>query len=658
MGSMSDSIDPELDKFQTWFRLDREHSKKWRDAAKEDFDFRDGEQWSEEDKRVLKAQMRPVVTFNRTHPIINSISGMEINNRQEVKYFPREVGDAHANEILTEGAKWFRDQANADDEDSDAFLDAATCGMGWTETVLDFEEDEAGAPRMYAKNPLDMYWDHAARAKNLSDARRIWEVKEIPESVALEMFDDKDPSELDAGWAKGTTSQQPIDSDPQNRYTGEGEERTKPTDKMVTIVHLQYKDKETRYDVADRMTGQVSEVTKEQLAKIQARAEIAGIPLAVAKKTVSIVRNVFIGASVLHNGKALCDKHFSLKCVTAYKEHSTGTFYGLMRMMKDPQRWANKWMSQALHILNSNAKGGLMMEEDAVEDVRDFEKNWARPDKVALLKPGAIAGQKIKEKPQAQMPASFYQMMEFAIQSVRDVTGVSVELLGMREANQAASLENQRKQAGMNILAPLYDNLKRYRRDHGKLMLAIIQKYLNDGRLVRIVGEDGAKYVPLALEADAQFDVIVDDQPNSPDHKMQIWTTLAPYLQNLPPQIQVALLDYSPFPPSVVEKVREAIKGMSQPDPQAEQRSQIELEGLQAEVAKTKSEVAKNIADAQSKGQGNGHEAHQLAKIATDAQVKREGMAINADISREKMEQDALLQLIKTMASPSQAARA
>jgi hypothetical protein len=127
---------------------------------------------------------------------------------------------------------------------------------------------------------------------------------------------------------------------------------------------------------------------------------------------------------------------------------------------------------------------------------------------------GALAGNRIKEKQQFPMPAGFFQMMEFAIQSVRDVTGVSVELLGMREATQAASLEQQRKQAGMTIIAPLFDNLKRYRRDHGKLMLYIIQKVIISTpragwpRLVRIVGEGGAKYVPLALKADAKYDIV------------------------------------------------------------------------------------------------------------------------------------------------------
>jgi hypothetical protein len=40
-------------------------------------------------------------------------------------------------------------------------------------------------------------------------------------------------------------------------------------------------------------------------------------------------------------------------------------------------------------------------------------------------------------------------MQEFSISSIRDVTGVSVEMLGLADREQAASLEYQRRQSAM-----------------------------------------------------------------------------------------------------------------------------------------------------------------------------------------------------------------
>lgn len=598
MDSLTDT--DELATFKAWFRADREFSAQWRKNATEDFAFLAGEQWSAEEKRDLKEQMRPAIVFNRTHTVINAVSGLEVSNRQEVKFFPRELGDAKANELLTQGAMWFRDQADADDEDSDAFLDASVCGMGWTETTLDFEEDDAGAPKKSAVNPLEMYWDKNARKKNLLDADRVWRVREVPIARALEMFPDKTLAELDAKWAQPDRADDSESQEEADLYEGDTEDLAR-NDRCVTIVHLQYKKRVPVYVVADPMTGATTEMSDADHRKLKKRMGDLGMPLISTQKKKLEVQNVFIGGKVLQAGKALCPTHFSFACVTAYQDRTSGLFYGLMKLMKDPQRWANKWMLQALHILNSAAKGGLMVEKDATDDIRKLERDWARPDKIAEFNSGALVNGKVKEKPQAQMPASFFQMMQFAIEAVREVPGVSLELLGQRENDQPASLEYQRRQAGQTILAPLFDNLKRYRREDGKFMLYVIQKYLADGRLVRIVGKEGAQYVPLALQSDAKYDIIIDDQPNTPDHKLMVWQMAVPLLPSLPPEVQLALLEYSPLPTSVVEKIKEAAANVKpSPLPEA-QVKKIEAQVLkdQADARKTDAETQKTIVETQ-----------------------------------------------------------
>ena len=71
-----DADQSSLKTYQAWFRADKEHSAPWRKEAKECYEFLAGEQWTEAERAALKEQMRPVVTFNRTNPIINTISGI------------------------------------------------------------------------------------------------------------------------------------------------------------------------------------------------------------------------------------------------------------------------------------------------------------------------------------------------------------------------------------------------------------------------------------------------------------------------------------------------------------------------------------------------------------------------------------------------------
>ena len=160
----------------------RTHQGDWREQAAEDYAFVAGDQWSAEDRERLKEQLRPVITFNRVAPIIDAVAGTEVNNRQEVRYVPRQAGDVGVNELLTGAAEWVRDQCDAEDEESDAFWDTLVCGMGWTETHIDYEQDPDGKILVERVDPLEMYWDPAARKRNLDDARYVIRVRLIDEA--------------------------------------------------------------------------------------------------------------------------------------------------------------------------------------------------------------------------------------------------------------------------------------------------------------------------------------------------------------------------------------------------------------------------------------------------------------------------------------------
>ncbi len=146
-------------RLKNWFTQDHERQASWRRKAREDFAFTSGDQLSEEDKQKLRDMNRPIIIMNRVEPVVDSVAGSEVANRQEVQFIPRKQGDVQVNEVLTSAAKWFRDQCDAEDEESDAFREMVVCGMGWTETRLDYEDDPDGAPKVERRDPLEMVWD-------------------------------------------------------------------------------------------------------------------------------------------------------------------------------------------------------------------------------------------------------------------------------------------------------------------------------------------------------------------------------------------------------------------------------------------------------------------------------------------------------------------
>lgn len=600
-GQPSD-LDGLFNKLKGWCREDIEKTAKWRSEAREDYAFEAGDQWSEEDKGVLRDQLRPVITMNRIAPIIDSVSGSEVSNRQEVQYIPREQGDVQVNEILTAAAKWFRDECDAEDEESDAFRDMLICGMGWTETRLDYEDNPDGEPRIDRVDPLEMVWDHSARKRNIVDGRRVFHIRRdipIEEARALCPNDDFEDADYNATWAD-------IELDKKDDHENDGKFYNKPDqevdaegkqEKRVTLIRAQWYEREPAFRVMNpNDPSQMVTIGKKQHDMVQAAAKQAGMP---AIRSVRITRKVYkqayLGRVLLEVSDAPCQDHFSFNAMTGKRDRNKNSFFGLVRSMKDPQRWANKWLSQTLHIMNTTAKGGIVAERGVFDNDAEAEASWAKQDAITWLKKGALAEGRYQQKPQGQFPVGFYQLTEMAISSIRDTSGVNVEILGMREADQAASLEAQRKQSSMVILQPMFDSLRRYRKNQGRLMLYLIQNYLSDGRLVKIVGDEGSQYVPLVHnEQVATYDVIVDDSPTSPNQKEAVWTMLQQILpaiaKIIPPQTYQALLKYSPLPSAVQQDINKSIgeaqqAQANQPDPeQAKAENDIKIAGMKTDA--------------------------------------------------------------------------
>lgn len=632
-------------RFREWYIQDRDKAHKWREEAEEDFNFVAGRQFSDEELKVLAKRKRPVVVFNRVGPVIDAIAGYEIGNRREVRYIPREMGDVKPNELLTAAGQWFRDEGYADYADSAMFASAIICGMGWTETRLDFSSGPEPTPIVEELDPFEMVWDRDARQRNLKDARRVWRVRRIPLAEAKEMFPGFDRNQLHAAWTE-------VNSEADLKRSGEP---TNESDESgyVTLLQAQWVEKETYYIAQDPLTGQDAEFTADEFAQANKRLNaLLGMEMQGAKFRRKVRKQAFMGEVVLSYGPAPCNDQFSLQCVTGKFDRNKGTWYGVVRAMKDPQRWANKWLAQMMHIMNSNAKGGIMAERGVFEDPRKAEAEWSQPDSITIMEDGAVSQGKVKEKPQAQFPVGFQALTEFAISSIRDVSGVSVEMLGMREADQPASLEMQRRQAGMNILQWAFDGMKLYRELQGEVMLYYLQTDIPEGTLVRVVGTEDEQYVPLIREASKSYDIIVDDAPTSPNQKEQIWgiiSSLVPLVGKVvPPEFLLKALKFSPLPSTVVAELEEMVNA---PNPEAQEQAAMAARAAAAEVDKTISEAELNRAKAQAEGgQAQAEQARAFGEMQNDQRnfaIQQAGKQADLHMAREKHGMDMAKAIIQ-----------
>lgn len=577
----------------------KEGLSQWRDEARNAYAFVAGDQWSQEDLGKLQAEGRPAVTFNRTAPMIDAVSGLEINNRTSVHYFPREIGDVKPNEILTATADWIRDGCDAEDEESEAFKDSAICGVGVTETRMDYEEDPEGKVIDERRDPLMVFPDPHAKRRSYKDARYVFHAEWVDKSDIESRWPDKE-----VAWADDDLGQQtPGDGDRSFEYEGDNPDLDIQKDKAL-VLHYQCWKRETYYRLFDPFQKKNVELTEDEFKKLEKNGKKAGMSFARADKAseddIAYVkqakkvyyRGFYCGSTELEYSKSPIQSGFTFKFITAKRDRNKNCWYGIVRVLMDPQRWANKWLSQVLHIINANAKGGAFVEEGALVDKRKAEEQWASPAPFILLTEGSI--EKVKDRTPGAFPAGLERLMHFALESMPFVTGINLEMLGLADREQAGVLEAQRRKSAMAILAPLFASHREFRKEKGRLYLEFIEKFIPEGKIIRVIGEKkDVRYVPFVKMPDMQrHDVVIDEAPDSPDFKDQVWAALQEILPALLKQgipIPAEVLAYSPLPSEAAEALQKAMQGSQPLPPEVQQQ----IEQMQQQLQKTAQENEK-----------------------------------------------------------------
>jgi hypothetical protein len=607
--------------------LDIEHSNAWRVQAKADFGFvvdspNDG-QWAASDKAFLQDERRPPVVFNQTLKFVRAVCGLEVNNRQSTIFLPSDLtaeGEVKANEMLSAGSDWMDAGCYAPRKKSRAFRDMVICGMGWGESLMEFDDDPKGKYDLERPSPLEMVWDRDARDQNLSDAKRIARVRRMSVDAARGLIpgvtDDEDLSidDLDASWAADVSAPNPqgLKSKEQKELRQESSSGDNGR-RMVHIVQVQWWEYETYYRIPNpqaamaaqhgMQAGEITtDISEQEFKELKRRAKGKPIPHAALRRRV--FKQAFLGSKVLGGVKPCPRKNgFTLHCMTGEPDDNTGTWFGLTRLARDPQLWQNKFFAQLMHMINTTAKGGVLFETDAVPNAESFKTSYAKPQAATEVSPGAISKGKIMAKPGQAVTAGVMQLWQMADQALPSTLGINLELLGLQDRDQAGILEAQRKQAAMTILATLFDSLSMWEQERGRTKLYFLQTIVPDGVFLRIQGEEGFKAIKfLREETLGKYDVIVDDAPTSTNMKDKAWASLQMLLpaikDMLTPKVVVTLLDYVPNLPSKLVGMLKKIA--SEPDPGAEMRQKMEIDAQSATTAKDKSAAILNMAKAMS----------------------------------------------------------
>lgn len=532
--------DSEIGKFRRWFREAADYMSDWRDAARQDYEFVSGKQWSDADIAAFEASGRPAITINRIKPLINVLSGYQRLNRYDIDFLPRTNDDIDVCTVRKGLTKYILDECEYDKHESQAFLDAAIGGLGWLDVGYRYDaEINDGEAYVVREDPFGIYVDPETHKLDLSDAKYICRAKWVDkDELALAYPEKKD--EIYAQYAIYDTAEK-------NDGHADNPLWYKRETNKARLVECWYKTKvnQTMYYLTD---GRI--IPREEM---QIDYFFQGLVDAVQDVPVTKVRVASFIERVLLEDIPSPYEHgeFPLVPITCYNFGVDDLPAGFVRDLIDPQREINKRRIQELHILNSSGNGGGWIEADAMTDQQkaDFRKKGNIPGHFSEVRPGVLAGGKIQERMPAQVPAAIIQAENQAQNDLVQISGINEALMGTDIPSSASgrAIELKQKQAITHI-APMFDHLRDAKKKVALLLWGrrghkgIVPQFYTEDKIYRVEGTNGQQFIHVNRQivqqdrlgraivstlndlSQGEFDIIVSDtQASTTQRQAQMW---------------------------------------------------------------------------------------------------------------------------------------
>lgn len=645
--------------------FDNGHSKFLQDAKMFDA-FYEGEQWAEEDVAKLAQAKRPALTINMVLPIINTVLGEQSMSRVDFVYKARRPGFQESAEALTQVAAQVQDHNKFEWVESDVFQDGLITGRGYYDIRLNFERDLRGEIKIEARDPREVVLDVDAKQYDPSTWKQVFiyswaTLDDIEQSygkekrAALEMV-------ASAGSHFGRDSLE-IGLDTDNTF---GDRNAIVDDsgshdgdnavvKSVRIVERQHKRMAPTTFFVDNKTGDMSPVPEgwgdEEKMAFQQRFGLDVI----TRISQRIRWTVTADNVVLYDDWSLYDD-FTIVPYFAYFRR--GRPFGMVKNLISPQEMLNKSSSQELHVVNTTANSGWTVEDGTLVNMDEHElsERGAETGLVLIHARGSNAPAKIQPN---SVPSGLDRIGLQASSNLRAISGVNDGMLGETSASvSGVALQQKQARGAVQIQVPM-DNLAKTRVMVAKRVLALIQKYYVEERVVRVVNDmlpddvEGADKEVVVNEMNddgtisrdltaGEYDVVISTQPRRDTYND---TQFAEAVQLR--ELGVQIPDHVIVEFSNLARKRELIEllkqmnGFAEPSEEEAQMQQLQQEmqmrGAELELGKLEAELGElqaraNVQAAKAESFSTNDEIR-AAELQAKIQIKREELQTRVQLA-------------------------
>lgn len=572
-----------------------------------------GKQWDEALKQELEADGRPALTFNEILRVVNAVRGHYTTARADITFKPKR-GAATADQAtlltkLTDSILEANDYASVEEQ---VFMDGIIEDRGYFDVRISYEENVLGEVQIKALDPREVVIDPDAKEYDPDTWNEVF-IDRWMTPNDIEVFYGKEKRQSLEALAAGNDTY----GDRSMRFNTFGEStQAYPIDhvddkelRSIRVIERQYRKLAMVREFVDLVTGETRPVP-EHWSEDRVQFASKAFGLALRKRMVRRVRwTVTADKVVLFDDWSPYD-HFTV--VPYFPMFRRGRPSGIVRHLLDPQEQLNKVESQILHVVNTTANSGWMLEAGSLVnmDEQTLEQCGAETGLVLVYGKNRPKPEKIQPN---QIPTGLENYAAKSATYVQNIAGAA-GLLGLAPDAEVSGVVLDRAMSKALVgIQVFFDHLDKSRRIVGRRILECIQKFYTEPRVYRVTDwrdpEQPQEEVAINQEVAGEilnnvtlgeFDVVASSAPARDTFEE---TQFAEALQLreagvMIPDHHIILASHLAGKRQIAEEVKQ-LQGLGEPTEAQLMLQELELRRTMAEIGKLEGEIANLQAQAQ-----------------------------------------------------------
>lgn len=445
-------------------------------AGEEDATFVVGNQWEPVVEQRRRNLRKPVMTFNRLVAFMAQIVGNRLMNETEIRVWPDKGGTKEIAELREAIIRSIYKNSYADYARDEAMKYQVIGGQGGFCLSIDYSDDDVFEQEIKIKhvaNPYAMTFDPLSTEPSGGDAEYGW----VEDDMTRQNFDKRWP------WAAETSF---ADS---NRWNGSGYWLNTDTIRVVSYWRMVTEGYKT---LALFQDGTVHDVTGKEEFEYAPYVERRSDGSAYTRDVPNRFARMYIcsGQDILEGPFDYPVSSIPIYRVPGWEVNDGQRVnrWGLIRFLKDPQRYHNYWRSMQAEQMVSAPRNKWLTTPEAI---KGHEAKWRRSpvsdDPFLYFNDGEAPPVRV---PPPGVDAGLMNEAMASTQDLKDISNIHEANLGM-QSNEVSGRALQQRQMISDVGSFIYhDRLRLADERCARNIDELIPHIYDTQRMITIVGRD------------------------------------------------------------------------------------------------------------------------------------------------------------------------